>query len=83
MQFYSLGSSKMEISETDFFDIPTMRNDEISYVRHVLAPVSVLALLLRVCTWQGRLSGAASVNAVNMPIATLQPRNRWQTKPIF
>ena len=45
MQFYSLGSSKMEISETDFFDILTIQNDQISYVKHVLAPLYVVFTL--------------------------------------
>ena len=39
LQFSSLGSSKMEISETDFFDTLTIQNDQISYVNHVLAPL--------------------------------------------
>ena len=38
MQFCGLGSSKMEISETVFFDTLTIQNDQISYVKHVLAP---------------------------------------------
>ena len=38
MQFSRLGSSKMELSETDFFDTLTIQNDQISYVKHVLAP---------------------------------------------
>ena len=32
MQFSSLGTSKMEISETDFFDTLTIQNDQISYI---------------------------------------------------
>ena len=39
MQFSGLGNSKMEISETDFFDTLTIQNDQISYVKHVLAPL--------------------------------------------
>ena len=40
MQFSTLGSSNMEISKTDFFfDILTIHNDEISYVKHVLDPL--------------------------------------------
>ena len=39
MQFCGLGSSKMEISETDFFHTLTIQNDQISYVKHVLAPL--------------------------------------------
>ena len=38
MQFFSLSSSKMEIFETDFFDTLTIQKDQISYVKHVLAP---------------------------------------------
>ena len=45
MQFSSLGSSKMEISETDFSDIVTIQNDQISYVKHVLAHRCVLFTL--------------------------------------
>ena len=40
MQFSGLGNSKMEISETDFFDTLTIQNDQISYVKHVLAPLT-------------------------------------------
>ena len=39
MQFSRLGSSKMELSETDFFDTLTIQNHQISYVKHVLAPL--------------------------------------------
>ena len=41
MQFSTLCSSKMEISETDFSYILTNRNDQTSYVKHVLALLSV------------------------------------------
>ena len=41
MQFTSLGNSKMEISKTDFFNILTIQNYQISYVKHVLAPLYV------------------------------------------
>ena len=34
MQFCGLGTSKMEISETDFSDTLTIQNDQISYVKH-------------------------------------------------
>ena len=45
MQFSSLGGSKMEISETDLFDTLTIHNDQISYVKHVLAPLYVFFTL--------------------------------------
>ena len=45
MQFSSLGSSKMEFSKTDFFDTLTIQNDQISYVKHVLAHLYVFFTL--------------------------------------
>ena len=45
MQFSGLGSSKMEISESDLFDTLTIQNDQISYVKHVLAPLYVFFTL--------------------------------------
>ena len=45
MQLSRLNSSKMEISETDFFDTLTIQNDQISYVKHVLAPLYVFFTL--------------------------------------
>ena len=45
MQFSDPGSSKMEISETDFFDTLTIQNDQISHVKHVVAPLYVLFTL--------------------------------------
>ena len=53
MRFSNLGSSKMEISETDFFDIPTIQNDQISYVKHVLAPLYMFFTLFG-CGGAGR-----------------------------
>ena len=52
MQFSGLGSSKMEISETDFFHTLTIQNDQISYVKHVLAPLHVFFTLFG-CMWGG------------------------------
>ena len=45
MQFSTLGSSKMQISETKFFNILTIHNDQISYVKHVLDPLYVFFTL--------------------------------------
>ena len=41
MQFSGFGGSKMEISDTHPFETVTTQNDQISYVKHVLAPVYV------------------------------------------
>ena len=35
----------MEVSETDLFDTLTIQNDQISYVKHVLAPLYVFFTL--------------------------------------
>ena len=57
MQFSRLSSSKLEISETDFFDILAIQNDQISYVKHVLAPLYVVftyvVFTLFGCWWGG------------------------------
>ena len=45
LKFSGLGSSKMEICETDFFHTLTIQNDQISYVKHVLAPLRVFFTL--------------------------------------
>ena len=60
MQFSSFGSSKVEFSETAFFDILTIQNDQISYVKHVLAPLYVLSTLF-VCVWGGGGRGSQGV----------------------
>ena len=52
MQFSGLGSSKMEFSETDFFDTLTIQNDQLSYVKHVLAPLHVFFTQFW-CVWGG------------------------------
>ena len=51
MQFSGLGSSKMEISETNFFDTLTIQNDQISYVKHVLDPLHVFFTLFGCGGW--------------------------------
>ena len=45
MHFSGLGSSKMEFSETHPFDILTIQNGQISYVKHVLPPPYVFFTL--------------------------------------
>ena len=39
MQLFTLGSSKIEVSETDFFDIVTAQYDHPKYVKHVLGRI--------------------------------------------
>ena len=45
MQFFTLGSSKMEVFETYFFDIVTTQNDHPSYAKHVLGRIYVFFTL--------------------------------------
>ena len=45
MQFFTLGSSKMEVSETYFIDIVTTHNDHPRYVKHVLGRIFVFFTL--------------------------------------
>ena len=54
MQFSSLSTSTMEISETDFFDILIIQNDQMSYIKHLLAPLDVFFTLFG-CGWVGGL----------------------------
>ena len=41
MQFFTRGSSKIEVFETCFSDIVTTPNDHTSYVKHVLGRIYV------------------------------------------
>ena len=45
MQLFRLGGSKMENLKTDFFDNLTIQNDQISYAKHVVAPLYVFFTL--------------------------------------
>ena len=65
MQFSGLGSSKMEISETDFFDTLTIQNDQISFVKHVLAPIYVFFTLFG-CVCGGGGGGTKGSRAHNL-----------------
>ena len=45
MHFFTLGSSKIEVFETFFFDIVTTQNDISSYAKHVLGRIYVFFIL--------------------------------------
>ena len=45
MQFFSPGSSKIEVFELCFFDIVTTQNDHPTYVKHVLGRVYMFSSL--------------------------------------
>ena len=70
MQFSRLGLSNF--SETDFFAIVTIQNDQIFYVKHVLAPLYVVFTLFG-CGGGGAPKGARA----QLANVVLQP---WQLK---
>ena len=45
MQFFTPGSSKIEVFETCFFDIVTTQNDISNYAKHVLGRIYVFFTL--------------------------------------
>ena len=70
MRFSSLGSSKMEISETDFFYILSIQNDQISYIKHVLDPLSGVFTLFG-CFFCGG-GGGGGLLKCNFPLSAAQ-----------
>ena len=50
-QFFTLGSSKIEVFETHFFDIVTTQYDHPRYINHVLGRIYVFSTLFR--DWVG------------------------------
>ena len=46
VQFFTLGSSKIEVFETCFYDAVTTRYDHPRYVKHVLGRIYVFFTLL-------------------------------------
>ena len=46
MRFFTLGSSKIEVFETCFYDIVPTRYDHPNYVKHFLGRIYVLFTLL-------------------------------------
>ena len=48
-QFFTLGSSKIEVFETYFPDTVITQNDHPSYAKHVLGRIYVVFPLFRVC----------------------------------
>ena len=56
MQFFTLGSSKIEVFETCFFDIVTTQNDISSYAKHVLGRIYVFFKLFGYQVGEGGVS---------------------------
>ena len=76
MQFSGLGSSKTEFSEIDFFHTLTIQNDQISYVKHVLAPLHVFFTQFGcVCGGGGGTKGSRAHNLRSFPASAAQ---KWK-----
>ena len=56
MQLFTLGSSKIEVFETCFFDIVITSNDHPRYAKHVLGRIYVVISLFCVCVAWSRFS---------------------------
>ena len=53
VQFFTLGSSKIEVFETCFYDIVTTRYDHPSYIKHVLGRIYMFFTLFGYCAGGG------------------------------
>ena len=69
MQFFTLSSSKIEVSETYFFDILTTQNDHPRHVRHVLGRIYVFFTLFGY--WVGGGSPKGLVHSLLMQFFSL------------
>ena len=78
VQFSGLGSSKMEISETDFFHTLTIQNDQISYVKHVLVPLHVFFTLFG-CGGEGGVTKGSRAHNLLMQFSGLGgSKKKWK-----
>ena len=72
MQFSRLSRSKMEISKTDFFDTLTIQNDQISHVKHVLAPLYAFFTLFGCWGWGGSQGVSGTTCLCSFPASAAQ-----------
>ena len=70
MQVFTLGSSKIEVFETCFFDIVTTQNDISSYAKHVLGRIYVFFIL---CGYWVRGGGAPKGRVHNLLMQFFTP----------
>ena len=56
-QFFTRYSSRIEVSETYFFDIVAAQNDHPSYVKHVFGSINVFFTLSGYLVWGGSPNG--------------------------
>ena len=77
MQFFNLGSSKIEVFETCFFDIVTTQNDISSYAKHVLGRIYVFFTLFGY--WVGG-GGGLPRDWYTTCLCSLSPRTAQKSK---
>ena len=70
MQLFTLGSSKIEVSETCFFDIVITQNDHSSNVKHVLGRIYVFVTLFGY--WVGGGSPRVLVHNLLVQVFTVE-----------
>ena len=81
MQFSRLGSSKMELFETDFFDTLTIQNHQISYAKHVLAPLYAFFTLFG-CLGGGRAPKGSRAQPTYAAFPPEQLKKRLSLSPL-
>ena len=77
MQLFTMGSSKIEVFETCFFDIVITQNDHPRYVKHVLGRIYMIFTPFGY--WAGGGGGGAPkglVHNLRMPFQPMQLKNR-------
>ena len=75
MHFSASAAQKWKFSKTDFFHALTIQNDQISYVKHVVAPVYVFFTLF------GRGGGGAPKGSRAQPtyaVFSPQQLKKWK-----
>ena len=72
MQFFTLGSSKIEVFETCFFDIVITQNDLSSYVKPVLGRIYVFFTLFG-CWVRGGGGGGSQGTGAQPAYAVFHP----------
>ena len=75
----------MEITETDFFDTLTIQNDQISYVKHVSAPLFAFFTLLGCLGGGGAPMGSSEIivlsKAVRACLCNADPLAKFESSP--
>ena len=71
MQFFTLGSSKIEVFKTCFFDIVTTQYDHPRYVKHVLGRIYVFFSLFGY--WVGGGGGSSQGVGTQLAYAVFHP----------